>query len=298
MRFIASLTVLAATTAALAFAAPQQSKGGMDFETLPPDHKTTQAQLERTRVSLDQAIDAAEKAMNGPSLMARFVPEGDTAFYEVVVVSNGVQKLVKVDGASGQVIGATLTLPAAVRKAVEKTGGGSVKEAVTDFTQDPPIYSVVIFKDGKRHDLVVNAVDGTIISDTMVGRFPGIEAEGEIVTLPSGLQYIDIREGTGAQPASPNAIVKVDYTGYLTNGSKFDSSVDRGTPLQIPLNQVIRGWTEGVGSMKVGGKRKLIIPYTMAYGEQGNQRIPPRATLIFDVELLEVLNVPDPANPR
>jgi FKBP-type peptidyl-prolyl cis-trans isomerase len=114
--------------------------------------------------------------------------------------------------------------------------------------------------------------------------------EGKIVTTPSGLKYIDEVVGKGASPVVGKH-VKVHYTGTLENGKKFDSSVDRNQPFTfiIGVGQVIPGWDEGVISMKVGGKRKLIIPPNLGYGARGaGGVIPPNATLLFDVELLDV----------
>ena len=110
------------------------------------------------------------------------------------------------------------------------------------------------------------------------------------VTTASGLKYVDEVVGKGASPTAGKQ-VKVHYTGTLENGKKFDSSVDRKEPFSfvIGVGQVIPGWDEGVMSMKVGGKRKLIIPPSLAYGTQGaGGVIPPNATLLFDVELLDV----------
>jgi FKBP-type peptidyl-prolyl cis-trans isomerase len=111
---------------------------------------------------------------------------------------------------------------------------------------------------------------------------------GTEVTTSSGLQYTDIKVGAGAT-AQAGQTVSVHYTGWLENGKKFDSSVDRGQPFSFPLGagRVIKGWDEGVQGMKVGGKRKLTIPSNLGYGARGaGGVIPPNATLIFEVELL------------
>ena len=117
------------------------------------------------------------------------------------------------------------------------------------------------------------------------------EANGKkagVVTTDSGLQIETIKEGTGPMPTAAQT-VKVHYTGKLIDGTTFDSSVDRGQPISFPLSGVIRGWTEGLQLMKVGGKSRLVIPGDLAYGPQGSPpTIPPNATLVFDVELLAI----------
>ena len=120
------------------------------------------------------------------------------------------------------------------------------------------------------------------------------QAAGAPMTTPSGLQITDSKVGTGATP-KPGQICVMHYTGWLyengAKGKKFDWSVDRGRPFEFPIGQqrVIAGWDEGVATMKVGGKRTLVIPPALGYGARGaGGVIPPNATLIFDVELLDV----------
>lgn len=137
----------------------------------------------------------------------------------------------------------------------------------------------------------------TKLQDEQIKMF---KAEGEaflaenakkegVVTHPSGLQYKVIAEGNGNKPTA-NQQVKCHYEGTLINGAKFDSSYDRNEPAVFPVNGVIQGWVEALQLMPVGSKWELYIPYNLAYGERGaGQSIPPYATLIFTVELLEIL---------
>ena len=113
---------------------------------------------------------------------------------------------------------------------------------------------------------------------------------GQDVTIASGLKFTDTKVGTGAEAKAGQTAV-VHYTGYLTNGTKFDSSKDRGQPFSFPLGggRVIKGWDEGVQGMKVGGTRTLLIPPQLGYGARGaGGVIPPNATLVFEVELLDL----------
>lgn len=134
---------------------------------------------------------------------------------------------------------------------------------------------------------MIIGVVGIVLSGPIESAYAG---EPKTVTTQSGLQYVDLVVGNGRE-AHVGETAIVHYTGWLADGKKFDSSVDRNEPFSFRLGagQVIKGWDEGVVGMKIGSKRKLIIPPDLAYGQRGAGRvIPPNATLTFDVELLDL----------
>ena len=115
-------------------------------------------------------------------------------------------------------------------------------------------------------------------------------SEGDYVTTESGLKYHDLAKGDGPTPEKGQTVV-VHYTGWLSDGKMFDSSLPKGRPFSFVLGAggVIAGWEEGVATMRIGGRRQLVIPHTLGYGESGYAGlIPPRATLVFEVDLLEI----------
>ena len=139
--------------------------------------------------------------------------------------------------------------------------------------------------DGEEELTVPDATEEVTVSDATNGPPP---VSGEPTVTDSGLQIIEIEVGTG-DAAQAGDTVTVHYTGWLTDDTKFDSSLDRGEPISFSLEGVIQGWQEGIPGMQVGGKRRLIIPPELGYGEAGfAPDIPPNAELIFDVELVEL----------
>ncbi|MDP5018355.1 MAG: FKBP-type peptidyl-prolyl cis-trans isomerase [Dolichospermum sp.] len=145
---------------------------------------------------------------------------------------------------------------------------------------------------GKQDTAIATQLPTTVTqaNNTLIASNTMSEANANVVTTPSGLKYVELVEGTGATPETGKTVV-VHYTGTLEDGTKFDSSRDRGQPFsfKIGVGQVIKGWDEGVMTMKIGGRRQLIIPEQLGYGARGaGGVIPPYSTLIFDVELLGV----------
>lgn len=141
---------------------------------------------------------------------------------------------------------------------------------------------------------IADIVSSVVVKETtkLMAPIAGKKTVDEnLITTASGLQYVELVEGTGAQPISGQTVV-VHYTGTLTDGTKFDSSRDRNQPFsfKIGAGQVIQGWDEGLATMKIGGRRKLVIPSKLGYGDRGaGGVIPGGATLIFDVELLKIV---------
>ena len=169
------------------------------------------------------------------------------------------------EGATGMKVGGKRLLIIPAELALGETGGGEI----------PPGATLIMEIE------MVDIVEPVFMTEV---------DEDDFTTTDSGLKYYDFVEGDGDTPAEGQTVV-VHYTGWLEDGTKFDSSLDRGQPFSFPLGQgaVIVGWDEGVATMKVGGKRQLVIPAELGYGEAGaGDTIPPGATLVFEVELLEI----------
>ncbi|RZA09365.1 MAG: FKBP-type peptidyl-prolyl cis-trans isomerase [Proteobacteria bacterium] len=182
--------------------------------------------------------------------------------------------------------------------------GGQFKRNKIDIDQDTLAASIADVMEGKESRLSpadIQAVQQKMQAAQMAEAEGAAKANLEtgtkfleenktkpgVTATASGLQYQVITEGKGPSPKATDT-VKVHYVGTLIDGTKFDSSIDRGQPVEFALNKVIPGWTEAVQLMKVGGKNKLFIPANLAYGPQGQAGIPGNSTLIFEVELLGI----------
>ncbi|MGB3791041.1 MAG: FKBP-type peptidyl-prolyl cis-trans isomerase [Phormidesmis sp.] len=169
--------------------------------------------------------------------------------------------------------------------------GGDGERAAADNVSNPP--AAIEQSSEKRSETLIAQSANDLLADDTQGDAMAEETmvpDEEVITTDSGLQYVVIAEGDGATP-QPGNRVYVHYVGTLEDGTKFDSSRDRGKPFNFTIGQgqVIKGWDEGVALMQVGDRRKLIIPPDLGYGARGaGGVIPPNATLIFDVELLRI----------
>ncbi len=168
------------------------------------------------------------------------------------------------------------------------TGGDGENAIAGNASEEPAAKTEIVQNETPKETLVAQGSASDLITDdTTEGE---AMADENVITTDSGLQYVVIAEGDGAQPQTGQRVF-VHYVGTLEDGTKFDSSRDRGRPFDFTIGQgqVIKGWDEGVGMMKVGDRRKLIIPPELGYGARGaGGVIPPNATLIFDVELLRI----------
>ena len=173
----------------------------------------------------------------------------------------------------------------------EKETGGRLNSIEMIHGKNQTVFRAVCYTESDEITITMDSKTGDVIATAHYQpELPGVAVvEGaELHESDSGLMWYDLVVGDGAKPESPASKVTVHYSGWFVDGKKFDSSLDRGMPATFRLNGVIGGWTEGVGSMRVGGKRKLLIPSHLAYGERGRPGIPPNAFLVFDVELLDI----------
>ncbi len=165
------------------------------------------------------------------------------------------------------------------------------KESPYDLQKIGP--SIDAFVQKKQQDFLAKAKEQSATESAAL--FAKLKTNKNVVELPDGLRYEVIKAGTGDFP-KPTQTVQVNYTGLLTNGTVFDSSVQHGGPTEFQLDQVIPGWSEGIQKIAKGGKIRLYVPPSLAYGDEARGNIPPAATLIFEVELLNIKDTP-PAAP-
>jgi hypothetical protein len=201
-------------------------------------------------------------------------------------------------------------LPEDPRKVVKmateaKTGLAAAVKTAEDSAKGKAVSAEMVSRDGKTIvivrvlgsdkscDVTIDAMSGSVVETKdqpmTVPTIPGEAVTGEPNSLPSGVKYYDIKVGSGDSPSTPAHIASFHTTGYLVDGKKFWSSLDGGRTLDGPVSNYVKGMQEGLFTMKPGGKRKILIPYELGYGDAGRPpTIPPRAMLIFDVELFSV----------
>jgi len=189
---------------------------------------------------------------------------------------------------AARIAASPLSLADAVAKA-QAAVDGHARSATLRFEDEATRIDVEVFGEKASERVTVDGSTGEIVARETLRRIPGEPVSGEPTVTESGLQYYDLVEGDGDQ-ATPDAMARFEVNGYLADGTLFDSSHAAGQSRLLPLDRTPAGFREGVGSMRIGGKRKLLIPYKLAYGEHGDPpRIPHRALIIYDVELLEIL---------
>ena len=177
--------------------------------------------------------------------------------------------------------------------AVVRATGGAVDRAVFTIEAGQPAWDISAWSADKTWLCTVDGATGAVTQHELPSyTFPGDPVTGTWTTTATGLRFTDLEVGTGAAPKSERSIVKVHYRGWLLDGTPIESTLPRNEPATYPLNGVMSGWTEGLASMRVGGKRKLVIPSALAYGDRGSSqsKIPSKATLVFDIELLRIMS--------
>jgi len=177
------------------------------------------------------------------------------------------------------------------RSSANADAGAAVRSVGFEVDSDPLVITVDLHANGERRIVRIDAASGTVLESASIGRFPGELVVGDWRESPTGLKWYDLEIGDGAEIASEDAVVELHYAGYLVDGTRFDSSYENGQPVRLPVDGFLPGWTEGLASMRVGGRRKLILPPSLAFGAVGSPPvIPPDATLVFDVEVLDVID--------
>ena len=181
-------------------------------------------------------------------------------------------------------------LQVGIAKAVEiaqKEVGGVASSAMVERDSVPPAIMVDVYTAKFLSRVKIDATNAKILERKDTPRFPGDPVSGQWTELPSGLKYYELKLGDGPSPTSPKNAVAITYAAWLTDGTPVDNSSDHGESLVISPSKLVVGLDEGLRTMKVGGKRKLLLPYDLAYGVGGKPpTVPPKATLIIDVELV------------